>query len=52
MTAKTNACDAGRLQALLDDRLSPSEQAALGWHLDTCAACCQSLDEMAGGQGW
>jgi serine/threonine protein kinase/multidrug resistance efflux pump len=39
--------DAGRLRALLDDRLAADDQAALAAHLEACADCRAAFDQLA-----
>jgi len=39
-------CDEGRLQAYLDGALPAPERAAVGAHLDTCAACREAVERL------
>src|SRR5262245_41637868 len=50
MTRPTGCPEAGRWQGLLEGSLPEGEQAALNVHLETCAACQQTVEELAAGR--
>ncbi|MDB5387861.1 MAG: prkC 10 [Planctomycetaceae bacterium] len=52
MFASKLRCDAARLQRLIDDGLSDSEQAELARHLDVCPRCRQQLEGLAADETW
>ena len=52
MPARINHCDPERLRLLTEDRLVPSELAALEEHLGACDHCQAMLEALAGKAGW
>ena len=52
MNRPCHAVEPSRLKLLLDDGLPGPEKRRLESHLETCAACRDSLEEMAGEPGW
>jgi serine/threonine-protein kinase len=49
MVAHSSGCDQSRLRSFLDDELSDREHARLSDHLETCATCRGSLEQLAAG---
>ncbi len=49
MIARSRDCDESLLRSLLDDDLSEAEQSMLSDHLDTCAGCRRTLEQLAAG---
>ncbi len=45
-------CDSDRLKGLLDDRLSPHEEAELDVHLGNCTDCRKALESLAADRAW
>ncbi len=52
MNRPCHAVEPSRLKLLLDDGLPGPEKRRLESHLEACAACRDSLEEMAGEPGW
>ena len=52
MDLRTRACDPRRLDAFLNSHLPDDSQREMETHLLVCPACCDHLDEMAGGARW
>ncbi|HKI19154.1 MAG TPA: protein kinase, partial [Isosphaeraceae bacterium] len=48
MASRQHSCDKNRLRLSLEDRLPDAQQAELEDHLESCPACRQELERMAG----
>jgi serine/threonine-protein kinase len=52
MVARIDPCNPDALRLLLNDRLPPARAGDVEAHLERCATCRQTLDQLAGGTSW